>query len=188
MKTYFVRAKTKAAAHNVVFKAGKTFDRLDEFFVRDNQPGQIFVPPIVGEVQEGISLAKFKELDYFPAFGGIPVFSQRFVETMSEAVALKIEFHKCLLTCENESNTFYVGKLLKRSRLVDHEKSGTFDEINRFKSLAIRATIDDEFLIAREVEPLKAYVFVAKQEFVDLVSKFRLQIAFKETNPDANSG
>jgi hypothetical protein len=182
MTTYFLRARTKAAAHNVVFKAGKTSDRLEDFFVLDSRSSQVFFPPIVGNVQDGISSAKFRELDYLPAFNGIPIFSKRFVDTLSKFLQGEIEFHECLLHCEGLQEKFFVGKLLKRSHLVDHEKSGTFDEINRFKSLAIRRVIDENFLIAREMEPLKAYVFVAQQGFVDLVNRFRLKIDFKETN------
>jgi hypothetical protein len=180
MTVYYLRAKSKSPAHNVVFKAGKTFDRIEEFFVTGNDPpGTPFVPPLIGEVQSGVTAATLPRLDYLPSFGGVPVFSPRVVAELGDIVKNDVEFHACRVLCEGEPHELYVARLLRRLHLLDYPSSGLGEGAARFQSNFIRSDLAEDFLLAREQHELKCYVFVASESFKAEVEKRKLGIAFE---------
>jgi hypothetical protein len=183
---HYLRAKVKSSAHNVVFKAGKVFDRIEEFFVVGNDPpGTPFVPPLVGQLQDGVKAASLAALDYLPSFGGVPLFSPKFVHVMGELLKNEVEFHPCSVICEETSHEFFVARLLQRRHLLDYPSSGLGEGAGRFQSNFIRSDLDEDFLLAREQHELKCYVFVASERFKQAVEKLKLGIAF---NPAAVQG
>lgn len=179
MTTYYLRVKSKSPAHNVVFKAGKTFDRIEEFFVTGNDPtGTPFGPPLIGEVQSGVTPAALPKLDYLPSFGGVPIFSSRVVAELGDTLKNEVEFHSCRVLCDGEPNEMYVARLLRRMHLLDYSSSGLGGGTARFQSNFIRPDLDENFLLAREQHELKCYVFVGSERFKAEVEKRKLGIAF----------
>jgi len=76
MAVYRLRANARNPSHNVVFKAGKVFDRIEAFFVSgEDPPGTAFRPPLEGMLQPGVRASMLHRLDYLPSFCGIPMFS-----------------------------------------------------------------------------------------------------------------
>jgi hypothetical protein len=180
MTAYYLRAKVKSSAHNVVFKAGKTFDRIEEFFVAgDDPPGTPFVAPLVGQLQDGVRATALPKLDYVPSFGGVPLFSPAFVEAMGDTVKAEVEFHPCTITCEQTPFEFFVARLLRRLHLLDYPASGLVEGAGRFQANHLRRDLDDDFLLARERHELKCYVFVASERFKAAVEKHKLGIGFE---------
>ncbi len=184
VSTFYLRGKSRAFAKNVVFKAGKTADRLDDFFVSGKSaPKTPYLPPILGSMQEGVPIKKLLKMDYLPSFGGIPIFSLRFVEQMSKQLADEAEFFDCKVFCDGTSTTFFVAKLLRRMHLLEYEKSGVFRDEITFLRNVVRTDLASSFWIAREEHPLKCYVFVVSEQFRVEALRLGLQMDFDPTNP-----
>lgn len=179
MTTYYLRAKAKSPAHNVVFKSGKTFDRIEEFFVAGGDPpGAAFLPPLVGELQYGVKASMLPRLDYLPSFGGVPLFSEAFVQAMSDKLKGEAEFHPCTVLCEQRPFAYFVARLLRKRRLLDYPASGLGEGSAQFQANYLRVDLNEDFLIAREENKRKCYVFVASDAFRTTVEKHRLGVGF----------
>lgn len=177
---YYLRAKTKSSAHNVVFKAGKVFDRIEEFFVvGSDPPGTPFVPPLVGQLQEGVKASALPKLDYLPSFGGVPLFSPAFVRTLGEQLKDEVEFHPCTVICEQVPYEFFVARLLRRLPLLDYPASGMIEGGPRFQANYLRRDLEPDFFLAREQHELKCYVFIASERFKAMVEQHKLGIGFE---------
>lgn len=182
MTTYYLRAKVKSPAHNVVFKSGKTFDRIEEFFVAgDDRPGTTFLPPLVGELQDGARASMLPRLDYLPSFGGVPLFSEAFVQAMGDALKDEAEFHPCTVRCEQTPFSYFVARLLRKTHLLDYPASGIGESAERFQANYLRLDLNQDFLIAREKNKLKCYVFVASDAFRTAAEECHLGIGFEPT-------
>lgn len=180
MTAYYLKIKAKSPAHNVVFKAGKTFDRIEEFFVTgDDPPGTPFVPPLVGELQAGVKASALPKLDYLPSFGGVPLFSGTFVAALGETLRDEVEFHPCTVHCEGQPFAYFVARLLRKLPLLDYFASGIGEGAARFPANYLRGDLVEDFLLARERHELKCYVFVASDAFKSLVEKHKLGIGFE---------
>lgn len=180
MTAYYLRAKTKSSAHNVVFKAGKTFDRIEEFFVAGGDPpGTAFVPPLVGQLQDGVKASALPKLDYLPSFGGVPLFSPAFVRSLGEMLKDDVEFHACTVYCEQAPYEYFVARLLRRQQLLDYPASGMVEGGPRFQANYLRRDLETDFLLAREQHELKCYVFVASERFKAAVEQQKLGIGFE---------
>lgn len=180
MTIYYLRAKTKSPAHNVVFKPGKTFDRIEAFFVAGNDlPGTKFLPPLVGELQPGIPASMLPRLDYLPSFGGVPLFSEGFVQAMGDVLKGEAEFHPCTVWCEQQPFTYHVARLLRKTHLLDYPASGLGEGAARFQANYLRRNLVEDFLLAREQNDLKCYVFVASDAFKLAVEQHGLAMGFE---------
>lgn len=180
MTVYYLKTKARSSAHNVVFKAGKAFDRIEEFFVAgDDPPGTRFLPPLVGELQYGVKASVLPTLDYLPSFGGLPLFSPTFVRALGEELRHDIDFHPCTVQCEQEPFAFFAARLLRKVHLLDYRASGLAPETARSRSNFLRGDLHADFLVARERHPLKCYVFVASGAFKEAVEHHRLKIGFE---------
>lgn len=173
MKFYKLRSTIQSPAHYVELKSGKTFDRMRQFFVEDATPGQKYIPPIIGYVQEGVTLKRFLQVDFFPCDGGIPFFSRRFVDIMGPVLSEEMEFHEgTLVHCEGATETFFAGKTLRKVAIIDYDKSRKYDTF-------YRKDIGGFDWIARE-EGLYISTYVVTQRFVDFVKRKRLKVGFWE--------
>ena len=182
MTTYYLKAKVKSPSHNVVFKSGKTFDRIEEFFVAGGDPpGTTFLPPLVGELQDGVTASMLPRLDYLPSFGGVPLFSEAFVQAMGNALKNEAEFHPCTVLCEQRPFAFFVARLLRKAHLLDYPASGVGEGAARFQANYLRPDLNEDFLITREEHELKCYVFVASDAFKTAVERHKLGIGFEPT-------
>lgn len=180
MTAYYLRAKTKSSAHNVVFKAGKAFDRIEEFFVvGTDPPGTAFVPPLVGQLQDGVKASALPKLDYLPSFGGVPLFSAAFVDALGEQLKDEAEFHPCTVICEQAPYAFFVARLLRRVQLLDYPASGMVEGGPRFQANYLRRDLEADFYLAREQHELKCYVFVAGERFKTAVEQHKLGVGFE---------
>ena len=135
-------------------------------------------------MQEGISAERIAKLDYLESFGSIPIFSGRFVTAMRGVLSREVEFFECTIMCEGQSFQFFAAKLLKRLQLIEYEKSGVSEEkISSLPDIVLR-TFEDSFLIAREKNPLRAYVLIVTDEFRTEAAKYQLQMDFSPTQHD----
>lgn len=177
MTFFYLRPKVKSPAHHIVLPAGKAFDRIEEFFTVSNSPsGTPFIPPIHGHTQEGITLDNFSQQDYLPGFCGLPFFSPRFVEAMSDILKNEVEFYPCTLTCEGTPHKFYLARLLNRLQLLDYAASGLGDKPH---PNFIRHDLVEDFYLAREEHTLKCYAFVCSTAFKTEITKLGLKVAFE---------
>lgn len=180
MSGYYLRARTRASAHSVVFKAGKVFDRIEEFFVAGSDPaGTLFVPPLVGQLQEGVRASALPKLDYLPSFGGVPLFSPAFVRVLGEPLKDEVEFHPCTVICAQAPYEFFVARLLRRVQLLDYPASGMVEGGPRFQANCLRRDLEPDFFLAREQHELKCYVFIASERFKTAAEQHKLGIGFE---------
>lgn len=182
MTTYYLRAKARSPAHNVVFKPGKAFDRIEAFFVAGNDPpGTQFRPPLAGELQPGVKASMLPRLDYLPSFCGVPLFSEGFVRAMGDVLANEVEFHPCTVWCEQQPFAYRAARLLRKAHLLDYAASGLGEGAALFQANYLRPGLSEDFLLAREQSDLKCYVFVASDAFKIAVELHGLGIGFEPT-------
>lgn len=179
MAVYRLKANARSPSHNVVFKAGKVFDRIDAFFVSgDDPPGTAFRPPLEGTLQPGVRASALHRLDYLPSFGGIPLFSAAFVQALGDVLRTEVEFHPCTVLCEDRPHEWYIARLLRRVHLLAPASSDTGDGAMRSQADCLRADLHEDFFLARERNELKCHVFVASDAFRAETGRHGLHMGF----------
>lgn len=179
---YFLNCKIKSPAHHIVLPAGKAFDRIEDFFIAGNAPaGTPFLPPIVGQVQDGITPTNLPKQDYLPGFVGLPFFSPRFVEAMTTTLQNEVEFHPCTIMCDGIAHPFFLARILNRMQLLDYEASNLNGPASQSRGNILRPNLPQDFFLAREEHPLKCYVFIASEKFKTAVNKHKLHLGFAPT-------
>jgi hypothetical protein len=135
--------------------------------------------PLRTVAQRGYTVASLAATDLIAASIRVPIFSNRFVDVMGEALSGEMEFIACGVECEGRIVECFAGHILRELPLVDASKS-EFRKLISGGSMLLRAvyhsSFDSEFLIARDVES-KAR-FVVSERFKSLCEANALNIEF----------
>jgi hypothetical protein len=178
MKLYHARTRLKAPANALIYPPGKIYDAVHGYAVAGRLDAGDLPDNLIARCQDGLSKSDLSRLDYLHSFGGIPVFSNRFLDAMGELDG-EIEYRKTQVLMGGERFEFNIGRILNRMTLIDYEKSGigTGDFL---ASTYFLRNLASGFLIARERNPLCQSVFAVTEDFVNLAGKHRLHILFEE--------
>lgn len=74
--------------------------------------------------QTGYSENFIKQLDFINCVLPIPIFSQRFVETIGNKIEDELQFYPCSILVRNKKIDFYIGKIIKYKEIIDLKHSG----------------------------------------------------------------
>lgn len=176
MQTYRLKTNHKSPAHFVIFKHGKTTDRIIKLFVENTTTPNDIRFPLIGEIQDGVTFERLQTLDFCEGFCGIALFSNKFMVAMQNHLQQELLFYPCQIICEGKPTAFNMGFINKRLSLVNCEKS----DLNRtqlFVPLTFYANIDAPFLIARDLVVNHAYV--VSEQAKQLIKKAKLNVAFE---------
>lgn len=154
--------------------------RLFNFFVKNQGDGKFlnYATPI-GIAQEGYTKETIVTTDYIHTTGNVPVFSEKFVEELGEELKDEISFYKCIIKCEDESFTFYFGKIEKYIDMIDRDKTvykNSPDGNTIVSKLVFKNEFVQNFFVARD-EEYKAYICVS-EDFKRMVEQKGLCINF----------
>ena len=167
MNIFNLKTNVKSPSNAAIYPDGKIYDSIYDFFVSGNDSNSS--KNLVAKMQPGIKSSDLHSIEYFHAYGGIPIFSNKFVNSF-DGIANELVFQKTTLIAEGDSVEFNIGKILKRKKLINYEKSGVgLDE--KFSGYFYRDEIDVDFLICREINPLCHSVFVVSEEFKKYAKK-----------------
>ena len=75
------------------------------------------------KAQEGYTPDNINTVDYLEASIGVPVFSAAFANALSSVLEKDMELFPCEVDCMGTNYSFYVGRILTYSHLVDLETS-----------------------------------------------------------------
>lgn len=178
MKLFHARTNVKAPANALIYPPGKIYDAVHGYAVAASLQAEALPQNLIARCQDGLSKSDLSRLDYLHSFGGIPVFSNRFLDAMGE-LGGEIEYRKTQVLMGGERFEFNIGRVLNRMALVDYEKSGIGNG-NFLAGTYFLRDLAPGFLIARERNPLCQSVFAVTEDFVNLAGKHRLHILFKE--------
>jgi len=171
MKLYRLRTKVKSPANAVLYPQGKIYDAIYDFAIFKKLDPKNLPKYLIGKCQWGISADQLLKLDYLHAYGNIPIFSNKFLETANN-INLEMDFVKTTIMAEDVQVEFNIGRILNSIEILDHEKSkiGSGDYfLNSMQS---------DFFIARD--SLQESVFAVSERFKDWASKNKLNIGYAE--------
>ncbi len=181
MQTYRLKTNHKSPAHFVIFKHGKTYDRIFEMFVSNTTPPNDIRFPITGEMQDGVTFERLQKLDFCESFGGIVLFSNKFVAAMQTLLTDNLLFYPCTIVCEGKSTAFNIGYIIKHLTISDAEKSGFNASNCRFMPITFLTEFSQDFLIARESHPMGNNAFVVTELCKQMIEKAKLNVKFEPT-------
>jgi hypothetical protein len=179
MQTYRLKTNHKSPAHFVIFKHGKVYDRIFEMFVENTSPPSDIRFQIIGEMQDGVSYERLQKLDFCESFGGIVLFSNKFMAAMQAQLKDELLFYPCTIVCEGKSISFNIGYIIKRLTIVNAEKSGFNASNNRFVPITFLTEFSQEFLIARDSHPMGNNAFVVTELCKQMIKKAKLNVKFE---------
>ena len=175
---YNLECELDHPANRVDFKSSR--DRVVDYFVYRKGDGKFlsFVT-LLAVAQEGHTHATLAETDYVEGSGGIPLFSERFVDNVGNAIDTDVKFHKCIVECRGRNFQFLAGQTLQTRELVDVTRSSyhTLTDGSQILERAIyRTDISSDFLLARErTEPSR---LLASKKLRELALSSGLKIRF----------
>jgi hypothetical protein len=120
--------------------------------------------------------------DFLDCLIPMPIFSERFVNTLKNEFVNEIDFIKCKIKCDEKIFEYYIGKILKTKKLVDRKNSRyrkLTDGTETISEWSYYMDIDTkDFLIARDT--VDKFIYLVTDEFKDLVLKNKMKIKFIE--------
>lgn len=164
-----------------------SYDKLSRYFFSDIEDEKYIVNvKFSGVAQKGFTHQLLAQADYLEnsRFGGIPLFSQRFMERTKQYLSGKIDFHPCQILLNDVTYVFYLGRIKCIKPIIDYEKSGyrILTDGSRILSepKVIKASIDEKMLIVRDATYKST--FVVSELFKQMVEKEKLKVGFDNTS------
>ena len=149
-----------------------SYDKLSRYFFSDIEDEKYIVN------------VKFSGVAQNSRFGGIPLFSQRFMERTKQYLSGKIDFHPCQILLNDVTYVFYLGRIKCIKPIIDYEKSGyrILTDGSRILSepKVIKDSIDEEMLIVRDA--IYKSTFAVSELFKRMVEKEKLNVGFDNTS------
>ena len=181
---YFLETKTNKRETGVELSG--SYEKMTEYFF-SNVENENFINNVKlsGIAQNGFTDKLLSETDYLEnvRFGGIPVFSKKFVEKMSQYLSDKVEFYLCKIFLGKNLYDFYLCRVKNIIPIVDYEKSGyrLLTDGNKIvdEPIIIKEDVDKNILIVRDSK-YKSIV-VASDLFKEIVEREKLKIGFYNT-------
>jgi hypothetical protein len=133
------------------------------------------------DAQSRIRLQDVLEADYLQAAIGVPLFSERARDVLSDALRDEMRFYECSVRCQGRDVRFFLGKVLVCVALVDAARSG-FRTLSGGEQVLTRAvyrtSVADDFAVARDERFPER--LVVSQRFVDLCHGAGLRVRFAD--------
>ena len=139
-----------------------------------------------GIAQKGFTHKLLSQTDYLinARFGGIPVFSERFIERTRLYLSDKISFYPCQILLNNKSYNFFLCRIKQIMPVIDYEKSGyrILSDGNKIvdEPIIIKENVNEELLIVRD-STYKSKIIVSNL-FKKIVEKEQLNVGFYNTS------
>ena len=159
---------------------------LYEFFVLNKDSKIMNYIRLRAKGQRGLTGKMLESLDYLQPLGwNIPVFSNRFVDKLSDSLRNCLGFYPCSIYNKTGGEyEFYFGRILNILPVIDEEKSGyrllTDGSKIIDEPVIIRQEIDESLLMVRDLnEPATP---VVSSLFKQMVEENNLKIKFRDTS------
>jgi hypothetical protein len=163
-----------------------SYDKMTKYFFSDIEDKKyIDNVKFSGVAQKGLTHKLLSQTDYLKnaRFGGIPLFSERFMEKTNQYLSDKINFYPCQILLNEESYNFHLCRVKHIMPIIDYEKSGYRMLTDGSKILSepiiIKEDIDEKLLIVRD-STYKS-TFVVSDLFKQIVENEKLKIGFYNT-------
>lgn len=104
-----------------------SYEKMAKYFFSDIEDKRYFENvKFSGIAQKGFTHKLLSQTDYLinARFGGIPVFSERFIERTRLYLSDKISFYPCQILLNNKSYNFFLCRIKQIMPVIDYEKSG----------------------------------------------------------------
>ena len=164
-----------------------SYDKMAKYFFSDIEDKRYFENvKFSGIAQKGFTHKLLSQTDYLinARFGGIPVFSERFIERTRLYLSDKISFYPCQILLNNKSYNFFLCRIKQIMPVIDYEKSGyrILSDGNKIvdEPIIIKENVDEELLIVRD-STYKSKIIVSNL-FKKIVEKEQLNVGFYNTS------
>jgi hypothetical protein len=181
---YFLQPATNK--RDTLIEINGSYDRITSYFLSNVNDGRFSKNlKLTAIAQEGLTNKMLSELDYLEdiKMGNIPVFSEKFKNTMNEYLTDKVDFYPCEVYLKNTYYQFYAVKIGNVVPIIDYKKSGYRILTDGSKILSepriIKEEVDENLLIVRDSEYTS--VVVVSDLFKQIVEKEKLKIRFYDT-------
>lgn len=181
---YFL--ETKINKKETFIELNGSYDKMTKYFF-SNIKDEKFINNVKfsGVAQNGFTHKLLSQTDYLEnvRFGGIPIFSERFVRLTSKYLSDKVDFYPCQIFLGSDYYIFYLCRVKNIIHIIDYEKSGyrkLTDGSNIIdEPIIIRDNIDENLLVIRDCE-YKSTVVVSDL-FKQIAEKEKFNIGFYNT-------
>lgn len=181
---YFLQIATNK--RDTLIEINGSYDRITSYFL-SNVNNEKFSKnlKLTAIAQEGLTNKMLSKLDYLEdiRMGNIPVFSEKFKNTMSKYLADKVDFYPCEVYLNSACYQFYAVRVNNVAPIIDYEKSGYRILTDGSKILSepriVKEEIDENLLIVRDSEYIS--VVVVSNLFKQIVEKEKLNVGFYHT-------
>lgn len=164
-----------------------SYDKMAKYFFSDIEDKRYFENvKFSGIAQKGFTHKLLSQTDYLinARFGGIPVFSERFIERTRLYLSDKISFYPCQILLNNKSYNFFLCRIKQIMPVIDYEKSGyrILSDGNKIvdEPIIIKKNVNEELLIVRD-STYKSKIIVSNL-FKKIVEKEQLNVGFYNTS------
>jgi hypothetical protein len=136
--------------------------------------------------QSGFTKKTLLDMDYLHdiRMGNIPVFSERFVDSMNEYLHQMVDFYPCRVLLNGDDYQFYISRIKQVLSVIDKDASGyrTLTDGSKIidEPIIIKQTIEQSLLIVRDAD-YKSIVIVSEL-FKDIATKKKLKMKFYDTS------
>ena len=185
MTYYHVISGLKKPETLIEFEGQGRVARLFNYFISNSNDGKFlkYTTP-VGIAQEDMRESDLEKLDYLDAVIGIPIFSERFVETLGSLLAQEAEFHPAEIICKRKTKTFYLTRIIRFEEWIDRDKSDyvTLDDGVKILSSTnvVTKNVQSEFYLARDTVHTN---WVASEKLKRLAEQYKMNMVFYEHKP-----
>ena len=154
-----------------------------DYFIQNTGDGKFTnYVTIEFNAQEAYTQNNIIKEDFLECSTPIPIFSERFVNTLKNNLIEEMEFFKCNVKCENKMFDYFIGKIIKTKDLIDTNKSEYRELRDGSKIIKIIKFFEnieeDNFIIARDTN--EKYVFLVNDRFRELIEKENFNIKLKK--------
>ncbi|MFK3985282.1 hypothetical protein ACI2K4_33520 [Micromonospora sp. NPDC050397] len=162
-----------------------TSHRLISYFVEnEGDDGFLRHTNVVAQAQEGLPTRLVREADYLTASVRIPIFSAAFVAAVGSELDRDLEFHRCIVRCQDEEYDDYsVARVKTVLPLIDEDRSRHRPSAGGGTPILTEPFFREEyahqFLIARDA---RYRTMVCSPRLMDLVQAHRLKVRFTATD------
>ena len=184
-RSYFLT--TVVNKKDTLIELNGSYDKMAKYFFSDIEDKRYFENvKFSGIAQKGFTHKLLSQTDYLinARFGGIPVFSERFIEKTRLYLSDKISFYPCQILLNNKSYNFFLCRIKQIMPVIDYEKSGyrILSDGNKIvdEPIIIKENVDEELLIVRD-STYKSKIIVSNL-FKKIVEKEQLNVGFYNTS------
>ena len=154
-----------------------------DFFIKLEGDGKFLnFTTIKFKAQEGFTKNNIREEDFLNCSTPLPVFSERFVRSVSKELVNDLQFYPCTVVCDGNNYNFFIGKILRYELLINEELSDyrlLCDGTKIISRVKYNEKIkNEEIFIARDIKEL--YIFLVNENFKHLIESKGLNIKFKD--------